>query len=771
MSHNKSFKLALLATCVCISPVAMAQTAAPPPAQTEPPATAPAAAPPPVAEEASGNEIIVTAQRREQRLQDVPLAVSVASASQLSAAGITNTEKLSTIVPGLVITQQRTGYSPYLRGVGTQNTAVGDEPAVATYVDGVYMASASSVVFDMNNIDRVEVLRGPQGTLFGRNATGGLISITTRTPSHDTLVEGSVSYGNYNTKAGNLYATTGISENAAIDLALTGKYQSDGFGRNLTLNKDAFYHRSWGARSKVLWEPSDAVTVTLAGDFSRKTSDFGADRGIYPGAVTTPGTVGGVVVEPGTTYQCFRCSYDKNDKTPVTKNYGLSMTVKADVGAVTLSSTTAWRYLLSNYVTDTDGGAPRVNDSFLREHTDTVQQEFVANGDAGRLAYTAGLFLFYSDGGHDPLLTRSQFNPAGNIDRYVNLKTSSYAPFFQGTYDFGEGTSLTGGLRYTADKRSYDGVNYASSFAAGGSPGPKTVALLRQDESTVYRKVTWRGALDHKFSKDFMVYGTISRGFKSGAYNSTVVGTPPARPETLDAYEVGFKSSLFDRQLIFNVSAFHYDYKDIQLFAVINGTTAFLLNAAAGKLDGADFEAVFSPHLDHGKLSLSARAGYLPRAEYVNFPNAQFFYPRPATACGPVTSPNPSQTTGAPTGGNLQCVGDASGNRMIKAPKITATFSADYSVPVGEHRVAFNATLSHNSGFNYDPDNRLKQKSFQLLNGSVGYYLKDDRIGVRAFASNLLNKKWISSVQSSAFSDSTFMADPRTYGAALEFKL
>lgn len=756
-----TFGVALIASSW--SSLAMAQVSA----EQAPPA-APSEAPPSdtAADSRSVNEIVVTAQRREQRLQEVPVAITAATADQLTAAGIGNTEKLQTVVPGLVFTQQRNGYTPYLRGVGTQNTLPGDEANVATYVDGVYMASSTGVIFDMNNIERVEVLRGPQGTLYGRNATGGLISIITREPSQDTALEGSVSYANYETIAGQLYATTGLTDNLAIDLALTGKHQGEGFGRNVTLNRDAYYHRSWGARSKLLWEPSAMTTITLSGDYTEKHSDFGATRSIFPGTITTPGGT-----DPGTAGTCFRCAYHDVPDRPITRLYGASMVASFDLDFATLTSTSAWRHVYSDYFTDTDGGAPQVSDVYLRESTDTVQQEFLLNGDLGNLNYTAGLFVFYSLA-DTIVFIRNRYAAAVNFDRLNTASTFSYAPFAQLTYDFGQGTSITGGLRFTSDRRGYDGFQASSTFTQrnrdlAGTSGPIT---LRQNEDSTYRKLTWRAGIDHKFSPDLMIYANASRGFKSGAYNTSTIATPPVRPETLDAYEAGLKSTFFDRQLTFNLSAFHYEYKDIQLFAV-SGPTAFLLNAAKARLQGVDAELFWSPQLEVGDLSVAAKIGWLPKAEYLSFPGAQFFYERPAAACGPVTSNNPSMNIGPPTGGNLQCIGDAGGNRMISAPKLTGSLSVNYSHPVGDNgRIALNTTLSHNSGYFYEPANVIAQESFQLLNGSIAYYFDNDRFGIRLFGTNLTNEQWISSVQASGFSFTSYPADPRTYGAAFEFK-
>lgn len=723
-------------------------------------------------------DIVVTAQRREERLQNVPIAVSAATADTLRSSGLTNTEQLMTLVPGLVVTKQRVSSAPYLRGVGTQNVAVGDEPNVSTYVDGVYMASNAVIAFDLNNIARVEVLRGPQGTLFGRNATGGLIQVITRDPSRDTSVEGTVGYENYNTFRGSLYVTTGLSDNAAIDLALTGTHQGKGWGKQIYTGADVYFKRSWGGRTKLLWEPGADTKVTLAADYSENHGDIGKTRGIICGTVTAPGTgPGGVLVVPGTPSSCgfFDAQDSLTDRGSIIKSYGVSITANHNFGGASLTSTTAYRRSFAHYVTDTDAGRPIVSTIDLLEHTDTVQQEFLLQGKTGGLSYNAGVFLFYALGEHDPLLKRNAYSPNAltNVAELTRNKTFSWAPYAQLTYDFGQGTSITGGIRFTSDRRSFVGQKVADPYQPEPFEFHPGAVLFSQDEHRTYKKVTWRGSIDHRFSEQLLVYASASRGFKSGVYNSTSVGTaatnPPVRPETLDAYEIGFKSDLFDRQLRFNVSAFHYDYKDIQLFA-ITGATAFLVNAAKGRIQGVDIESVFQPRVSVGELTITTNASFLD-AKYKSFPNAQFFYPQPSLPCGPTTSPNPSGPTGgAPTGGNRQCVGDASGHTMIKSPKFTLSAAVNYVIPVGENKIALNTTWSHNSGYFFDPDSRLKQRAFDLVNIQGSFIFGENAFAIRGFVRNVFNTHWVPAVQTSTLTDSFIPGDPRTYGIAFDFK-
>ena len=208
------------------------------------------------------DEIVVTAQRRAESLQEVPISVATLTADQLGDAGVLRTDALVQLTPGLVITRQLAGATTYLRGVGSQSTQPGVENPVATYIDGVYFPSATGNIFSFNNVQQVEVLRGPQGTLFGRNANGGLISITTRAPSGEESVEGSIGYGNYNTVTGNLYMTGG-SDTLAGDIAIYGAEQGEGFGVNLVTGDDVNRVREVAVRTKLQWTatPDDVFTV------------------------------------------------------------------------------------------------------------------------------------------------------------------------------------------------------------------------------------------------------------------------------------------------------------------------------------------------------------------------------------------------------------------------------------------------------------------------------------------------------------------------------
>ena len=241
-------------------------------------------------------EVVVTAQRRSENLQQVPIAVATVTANDIQRAGVNSTDTLRQVTPGVMFTTQQRSAQVFIRGVGSQGTGAGDEAAVPIYIDGVYYPSAWGNMFSFNNIDRVEVLKGPQGTLFGRNATGGLVHIITRDPTSEFGVEGSVNYGNFDTKEGSLYVTGG-GENIATDFDGYYVHQGKGWGKDLINGGDVNRKREWSLRSKTVWRPTDDDKLTFAIDYSWNTSDIGLIRTPLPGVPA----IGGFL-NPGTIY-------------------------------------------------------------------------------------------------------------------------------------------------------------------------------------------------------------------------------------------------------------------------------------------------------------------------------------------------------------------------------------------------------------------------------------------------------------------------------------
>ena len=343
-------------------------------------------------------EIIVTAQRRSESLQDVPIAVTAVTSARLDAVGIQSTEDLQQLTPGLTVPDMSGYFEPHIRGVGTSSNGPGIENPVAVYIDGVYIANTPSAFLSLNNVDRVEVDKGPQGTLFGRNATGGLIQIITRDPQQTPHLDADVSYGNYEDVIGRVYATAGLTSDLSADVAARYEYQGNGFGHNFfdgsqvgTLPHDL------AIRSKFLFEPSSTTQVRFILDYEDRAST----RNIFHLGTLYPGTFnsaafGGPFPQGG--------PYDVNDNQrwdTTLQGGGAALQIDQDLGAVALESITAYRKSVFDFATDLDFTPLPILATFARQGDEQASQELRFSGNVvDKLKWTGGLYYFYAKDGY-----------------------------------------------------------------------------------------------------------------------------------------------------------------------------------------------------------------------------------------------------------------------------------------------------------------------------------------------------------------------------------
>lgn len=415
-------------------------------------------------------DIIVTAQRREERLQSVPIAVNAITADSLEKQGATRLTDIGNIVPNLVFSRAGDSAQVYLRGIGTSSTTTGNAATIASYIDGVYVASANAMLFSLNSIQRVEVLKGPQGTLFGRNATGGLTHIITNDPGPGTSGKVSVGYGNYDTVNGAHYVSTG-NDTIAGDISLTYTDQNKGWGRNIFDPADAgvvvvngnpvtlpsFDRRAgalneFGARSKIVFRPSDRTTFKLAGMYSRMKSDQGIYRHGIEGVILSGDGVTPYIYNGGF------YNYD-SDAPWIGRNKGYLFSAEAahEADFATLKSISSYQFV-SSYVFFPTDGTPIVNSVQVstKRSTRALTQELqlLSNGESGPdwLEYTAGLYFIHIDARDDGnRVTRGYFLQDLN-ERIASQKTNGYAAYAQVTASLTSATRLTLGLRYSEDR-------------------------------------------------------------------------------------------------------------------------------------------------------------------------------------------------------------------------------------------------------------------------------------------------------------------------------
>ncbi len=719
-------------------------------------------------EQGSGlEEIIVTAQRREENLQDVPIAVTAVTARALENTGIDASNDLPQLVPSVQFTRSGPSGLFFVRGVGTTNGSTGEEGANAVYVDNVYMPDLGQTVNRFNNIQRVEVLKGPQGTLFGRNATGGLIHVVTRDPpTSGTEVKAEAGYANYQTASGKLYYGTAASDTLRFDVALTGEDQGKGWGRNLVTGKDVGQNDFWGVRSKAIFEPSDMFKFTLAGDYFHNQDD----TTLYYGIAEESLQIGGFGPTAGYDNQIGKDVGTDN------KLWGASFTGEVSFQFATLTSITAIRRNDTVSSIDVDATPLKVVDLALVSKSRSFQQELrLASASTTPLSWQLGVFYLHAKARNIQTQSGSLFTPLGlsEIDIDAAMKTDSIAVFGEATYELTPSTHITGGIRYTRDKRDFEGgrtlVLLSGGRANQGQPNPE----LR------YNEFTYRASIRQDLTDDMNLYASFNRGFKAGAFSLQAPSDPPVRPQFINAYEVGFKSQLFDRRLRLNLAAYRYDISNYQIrsAAASSPGSSQLLNAAQVKVEGFDLEFEAAPtdglSLFGGFTALNSRfksfggPGALFQAPII-YPN---FATTPTTCASPALGlDNPGVLgTGPRVGGWVTCLGNVSGNRTALAPKFAASFGASYTIKLPDDRsLRLTGLYNYNSGYYFEPDNVVKQASYSLFNASAEYRLKE-AIGLEIWGRNLGNERYAAQKLTSATGTSATYAPPRTYGVTLKF--
>lgn len=698
------------------------------------------------------DEVVVTAERRSERLQDVPIDVSVISGAATARLGITTNMTLENQIPSFQASRQNTGATIYLRGIGT-TTAPGVENAVATYVDDVYITGFSSTIVGFNNIDRVEVLKGPQGTLFGRNATGGVIHIVTRDPSSTPALDIQAGYGNLDTISSNLYGTTGIGSTVAIDLAVMSRNQRNGYGRDLTTGQDTNLGKEYGVRSKLKWTPTDATTVLVSADYYRDTYDYGLNQTSVPGTLsagdaTFAGNYNTQGNNPFSPQGPGRSGHDRDID-------GQSVTLTHEFSWATFKSISARRMTRDFTSYDQDGGPGHYNDarwpSSLEEYSEELH---LSSPDSAQLMghkfhWLGGLYFLKMN---DVLALSTSGGLLGGGQLYVGSSTSytrSYSAFYDATLEVAPGTNLTLGVRETKDRIK----NLSSSlFVTGdGTPFLTVFPELHGNAS----KPTYRAVLDHRFTDGLMVYGSVSRGFKSGGFSLFGPGTPATLPEIVDAYALGMKSDWLDHRFQVNAEVFDYNYKNQQV-QVIKAGGLVGINAAESKIYGADvsFTAVASED-----LSFTGNFGYL-HGKYSSFEGAPIYLQSPAT-CDPV----PHRLPGALIPGNILCAFDATGERTIRSPKFSGNVGVQYRMLKGVHgNLDVTANYFYTTSFSWDISGQYPEPSYNLLSASLMWTDPSAKYDVQVFCSNCTNHYHDTFIAESGPEIQKAGADPRLYG-------
>ncbi|MFC0206312.1 TonB-dependent receptor [Novosphingobium soli] len=703
------------------------------------------------------NEIVVTAQKRSENLQAVPLAISVVGEATLKANNITNTESLGQVVPSLTFKRGTTNTNSTLsiRGVGTQSFSSGAEPSVSAVVDGVVMGRSGMAFSEFTNIERIEVLRGPQGTLFGKNASAGAISIVTKSPT-DTI-EGSVSAGLF--EGGENRANVDISGplGTGVGFTLSGVYaQYDGNIRNLYDGEKVNGFKRYGVRGKLVVEPTDTVEITLIGDYVHaKDNCCGDVLGTYvPSAQLTNLFIPQLGFQPGSKNRTIN-----NDFTPGTRdtNAGVSAQVDLSLGDYTLTSISAYRRWTNTQYRDGDFHsvyATHVAPLDILQH-DVGYLKFQQYSQEVRLASPTDRFLSFVIGGflwhtkeYDTFSrTVSQctastlpvdatgFAPcAAGASTYLNtVGSAEFTTRFNNQALFGQFTAnvtpefrVIGGARWIHDKISYDFARVTNP-----STGPGISAAFSNSDSTSETGWSYKAGLQYDVADDVMAYATYSRGYKGPAFNIFFnmgpLNTQRINPETSDAYEIGIKSQLLDRTLTLNLAAFYEKFDNFQAnsFTTVNGSvTTNLTNAGSVRSQGIEAEIMWSP-----SDAFSLSGGY----SFTDAEILEFYCPDSIGAA------------------NLPACRAHDGKPLPFAPRHKFNLTANWRAPLPEtlpFKVNLIPTVSYQSRTNFDLDQTplAQQSPYALVNMTIAIASHDDKYQLSLIGKNLTDKFYTSFV-------------------------
>lgn len=715
------------------------------------------------------DEIVVTAQKREERLQDVPISITRIGGDEVSSLQLTESLDIARFTPNLNVSAiAGSGTQPnfFLRGVGLNDFSLNNSGPVGVYVDEVYLSSFGAQNFLLFDVDRVEVLRGPQGTLYGRNTTGGAISYFSRRPTEEFEATGSLELGDFETYRFEGAVSGPLSESVRGRAALVRNF-SEGYFTNLQNGRRSNGTDATGVRLLLEADLASNLTALLRvnADFNRTPFSQYEHLGL---------------LDPTTFAPCTQARIDNNecvdalgyqDTSPFYEGrydreggvrrdaYSGSLALDWTLGDVGLVSITAYQTDEGVLEEESDASPNELLAVTLGNDTWTLSQEFRLTGGGERANWIAGLYYLTEEvelnntvdlfralrpvaEAIDPIAFPGGFDPDGLALGAPILflrstgvqETNTAALFGQAEFALSDRLSLTTGLRYTWEDRSF---NPSAVLEEPGFSVPLYENLPLAIDATNF---SGRLALDYHLTADTLLYASISRGFKSGGFNGSFLFTPaenvPYEPEELTAYEAGFKVTFLDGRARLNAAAFLYDYSDLQVFTLINSggfPVSVLTNAANAEIAGAELELALRPT---DQLNLSFTLGLLD-TELVDF-----------------------QTFGGQ---------DLSGNELVQSPGAVFSAVASYDIPLGGFgllRPQIDASYKGDHFFSTTNDALSQQDAYWLVNLQLTWVGASEDWELGAFLRNATDEEYL--VNTTDLSDFGFVqqvtGSPQTFG-------
>jgi iron complex outermembrane receptor protein len=687
-------------------------------------------------------EIIVSAQRRAERLQDVPITITNIDADALAQANVQNLSDIVELTPGLRFDYAGPFTHPSIRGVGSSASVSGAGPNVGIYTDGFYAPKIVGADFQLLDVESVQVLKGPQGTLFGRNTTAGAILVNTVQPSSETRADVQASYGSFNTQKYQAYATTGLTDKIAVDLAgmIT---TSNSYLTNIATGNDKIgAYDDWTVRAGIKVDLTDSLSVLFHYTHQRVGDPTNVAGNVYVlnGEPQALGTVIPGAIVPTRPNDVALPAGERPILEAKNDIYQLTTTLNLDFA--TLKSYSQYRQdVSSTYISLGDVSVPTVFINFYVPDRTVTQEFLLSSKPGGPLEWTTGVFyLDYSD--PIPILG-SIFGAPFSSEGYTSADVRSIAAFADATYEVIDRLYLSAGVRYSHEE---------TVDAVWDDPGAPVTHVPNLTSNPVTPRAVVRYALDDTSS----VYASFARGFKAPIYNLGGRSEVPIQAENLSAFEVGYKRAL--RNLSFDGSMFYYDYKNLQVMSqeTVDGRPATIItNAATSRIWGLEGQVQY---LILQNFEVNLGAAYTD-PKYTNYPAAPAYQQCLVPACGLAYG----------TFNNITV--NASGNQMERAPKVTGTLDLKYTLGLPVGKLALSSDLYYTSRVYFDPADQFSQAAYETLGVRAEWTDPSDRYSIALYGDNVTDKRYITQVLGAATAINAYWNPPATVGVSLRAKV
>lgn len=726
-------------------------------------------------------DIVVTARKREERLQSTPVSVAAFSAETLTKQGVDEFSEIAARVPGFTLNPDNISEpNVFLRGIGTDIESAASNPAVGFFLNDVYLSRAQGTAMELFDLERVEVVRGPQGTLYGKNVVGGAINFVTRKPTEEVRasIEGTV--GDYKTMELKGSISGGLAENLSGSFAASARSHA-GYAYNTYTKSDVEDLSAFGALAQLRYQPSSDLDILLTGDLTRHR---GGGRWVD---IQIPSPHNRPFVNPER-----RRGPNNIDGKQDADLGGVHLSIDRDLGKGRLSSITAYREATFK-ARNNDGGSfidftklaytpdGRVNffaingalfndDYYINDKDETAktfsQELRYASQLDGPFNFMAGLYYLHED------IDRSEVADYIFVDYYAQgtdiaqtrMKSKTYAAFVEGSYDFTDTAGITAGVRYTKDKKTFSAYRETIGDFLGADfeddAGKPTKKFSGKDKDT-WSAWTPSVNLHWQATQDIYTYALVSKGYKSGGWNGENATNPgEARnaynPEYAWNYELGFKSDWFNRRLRANLTAFSTKYTDLQTqqFVIFDPKLPadnVIANAGTARVRGVELETILAPMRG---LTLYGNYTYMKGEITGDLISTRLAY-------------NPACFCSVPIPTNLK------GNQLRRTPKNSFNIGGNFERPVGEKlNVFLRANYSYTGSFEFDNETnpRTHQPSVGLVNASVGFGDQDGKWELALWGKNLGDELYETGKSDVIGSVLVSYGAPRTYGLTLRWK-